>query len=654
MQQYPTLFSPIKIGNITLKNRIECAPMGVDPNVMPFLTQENLAAYEIRAKGGAAIITRGETLVHHHTGSAHGNLCNLDDESFMSTHFQFADAIHAHNALANVEILHSGARAHPKYTGGVVYGPSAQPGVYGVDITPLDEDMMNEIADAFASGAAKAKFAGFDMIMIHGGHGWLLSQFLDPLYNTRKDQYGGSIENRARFPLMVIDRIRQAVGPNYPIEYRMSGDTFIEGGYHLDEMIEFAKMLDEKVELIHVSATSFKDVDSGCRMFPSAFLPHGVNAYLAKEIKKHVKKPVATVGALSDPAHMEEILANGEADVIAMARGIMADFDFVKKAKAGRADEIRPCCRCNHCISLGYVPYVPFAEGVSQCTVNPLVGHEIEALKYHHEKPTPKKVLVAGGGPGGLQAAIAACDDGHEVILCEKSPALGGALRIATKDVPFKADLKDFMEYLVRTVERKNIRVLLNTPVTAELVGELNPEVLICAIGAEPIIPSIPGLEDKRVVPITHLHNDGVTVGNRVVVIGGGLVGCEDGLALAMKGKDVTILEMKDDVGRDAPILHYKAMKLEFVKYEDKLHIRTRMTVTKIAEDGVHANDETGKELVFPADTILVSVGMKPLSAEADSLRTLVPEFIALGDCVTPKKVYQAIRDGYNAGHNLY
>ncbi len=283
---YPHLFSPLRIGNVTLKNRIATAPMGSEPNTSGFLSEQNLAAFENRAKGGAAIVTRGETLVHAHTGSAHGNLCNLDNEGFMPSHLQLTDRIHQHNALANIEILHSGARAHPQYTNGIIYGPSAQPGVYGVDVTPMDEDIMNEIADAFAHGAYVAKFGGFDMVMIHGGHGWLLSEFLSPLYNTRTDKYGGSIENRARFPLMVIDRIRKAVGPNFPIEIRISGDEFMEGGYGIEDAIEFAKMLDGKVDLIHVSATSFRDVNSGCRMFPSAFLPHGVNVYLAEAIKK--------------------------------------------------------------------------------------------------------------------------------------------------------------------------------------------------------------------------------------------------------------------------------------------------------------------------------------------------------------------------------
>lgn len=648
---YPNLFSPLRIGNITLKNRIEVAPMGAEPNTSGYLSEQNLAAFERRAQGGAAIVTRGETLVHAHTGSAHGNKCNLDNEGFMPSHLQLTDRIHQHNALANIEILHSGARAHPQYTGGIVYGPSAQPGVYGVDITPMDEDMMNQIADAFAHGAYVAKFGGFDMVMIHGGHGWLLSEFLSPLYNTRKDEYGGSIENRARFPLMVVERIRKAVGPDFPIEFRMSGDEFMDGGYGLDEAVEFARMLDGKVDLLHVSATSFRDVNSGCRMFPSAFLPHGCNVYLAEAVKKAVKTPVATVGALSDPAYMEDIIASGKADVIVVGRQILADPDFPNKARAGRFDEVRPCIRCNHCLSLDFVPYVDMCSGISECSVNPQVGRELKEGAYQ-PKPEPGKVLVIGGGPGGMEAALKAEAQGHEVILVEKEDHLGGMLKTATQNVPFKQDLKRYMEYLIRMVERKAVHVMLATEATPELIKKIAADTVICAVGAEPIAPPIPGIDRKEVVRITDLCEKSVKFGDRVVVIGGGLIGCEEGLSLAMEGRDVTILEMTDRIAKDAPVLHLKAMMLEYEKNEEHLRIVTEVTCTAIADAGVQVRDKDGKEYTYKADTVLVAAGMKPKIAEVEKLRTMDAEFITIGDCVKPGKVLQAVRGGYFAGKN--
>lgn len=648
---YPNLFSPLRIGNITLKNRIEVAPMGTEPNTSGYLSEQNLAAFERRAKGGAAIVTRGETLVHAHTGSAHGNKCNLDNEEFMPSHLQLTDRIHQHNALANIEILHSGARAHPRYTGGVVYGPSAQPGVYGVDITPMDEGMMNEIADAFAHGAFVAKFGGFDMVMIHGGHGWLLSEFLSPLYNTRKDQYGGSLENRARFPLMVVERIRKAVGPDFPIEFRMSGDEFMEGGYGLDEAVEFARMLDGKVDLIHVSATSFRDVNSGCRMFPSAFLPQGCNVYLAEAVKKAVKTPVATVGALSDPDYMEDIIASGKADVVVVGRQILADFDFPNKIKEGRVDEIRPCVRCNHCLSLDFVPYVDMCSGISECVVNPEVGRELKEGVYE-PKPEPKKVLVIGGGPGGMEAALKAESQGHEVILVEKEDHLGGMLKTAVHDVSFKKDLKRYLEYLIRMVERKGIHVMLNTEATPELIKKIGADTVVCAVGAEPVIPPIPGIDRGEVVNVANLRSPSVKFGDKVVVIGGGLIGCEEGLALAMEGKDVTVLEMADRVAKDAPVLHLKAMMLEYEKYQENIRIVTGVTCTAIDDAGVHVKDKEGKESIYKADSVLLAAGMKSRIAEVERLRTADAEFITVGDCIKPGKVLQAVRGGYFAGKN--
>lgn len=654
MTAYPRLFSPIRIGNITLKNRIAVAPMGSEPNTSGFLSEQNLAAYELRAQGGAAVVTRGETLIGHPTASAHGNLCNLGDERFMPSHLQLTDVIHQHNALASIEILHCGARAHPKYTDGVIWGPSSDMGVYGVPVLAMDEDMMEEIADSFAQGAFVAKFAGFDLVMIHGGHGWLLSQFLSPLYNRRRDRFGGSLENRARFPLLVIDRIRARVGPDFPIEYRMSGDEFFPGGYGLEEAIEFARIIDGKVDLIHVSAATFRDVNSGCRMFPSAFLPHGVNTYLAAAIKKAVKTPVATVGALSDPAQMEAILAEGQADIVVMGRQILADPDFPVKVRAGGIDRVRPCLRCNHCLSLDYVPYVSICSGISQCAVNPVIGRELRESR-HRPKPPSQRVVIAGGGPGGMQAAISAAAAGHSVVLCEQRAFLGGPLLPHTENVPFKADLRRFLHYLIRTLKgQPSIEVCLTTKVSPELVEELAPDLLICAIGSKPVMPPLPGIGLAHVTPAAAIGKSGPGPGAKTIIIGGGLTGCELGLILAQAGKDVTLIEQKPAVASDAPILHRKALLLELAKLPDKLMVLTECCCTKISAAGVFYRDSKGCERFLPADSVVVAAGQAPPQAEVDGLRRAgAGEFIAIGDCVKPGRILAAVHGGYFAGRSF-
>ena len=652
MQKFPNLFSPLKVGPLTLKNRIEVAPMGVSHGSPDgYLTTENLAEFELRAKGGSAIIHRGETIVHMKTGSAHGGKTTLDDDALMPSLIKMAEEIHRYGALASIEMVHCGARAHPRYTeGGKVYGPSAQEGVYGTDITPLDEEMMDEIAEAFAQGAFMSQFGGLDLCMLHGGHGWLLSQFLSPLYNQRTDQFGGSLENRARFPLMVIDRIRQKCGKDFPIEYRLSGSEFMEGGYTLDDMIEFSKMLDGKVDIIHVSATSFRDPNSGTRMFPSMFLSHGCNVFLAEAIKKVVNTPVATVGALNDPAHLEEIIASGKADIVAIGRGILADPFLPEKAKNGREDDITPCIRCNSCISRSFVPYVPFASKVLRCSVNPIAGKELD-LKFAEPKPKKKKILIAGGGPGGMEAAITAADRGHEVILCEKRDSLGGMLKLAIQ-TPFKVDLKSFMELLIQRVQKRNIEIRLQAEVTPELAKEISPDFLILAVGGEPTIPDIPGVDNPKVMTITNLYSKNSIIGDKVAIIGGGLVGCEEGLALAMQGKDVTIIEMLDKIAKDAPVLHLKAMMLEFLKHPN-LKVKKNARCYKITDEGVFAKDLDSKEMLYEADTVLLATGLTSHTEIVDSLRQSAPDYMVIGDCLKPKTVFEAIQGGYDAGRRF-
>lgn len=649
---YPNLFSPIKIGSLTIRNRIEVAPMGVsDLTPEGYLTPANIALYGERAKGGAGIVTIGESLVDTVTGKAHGRMVPLDSEEILPYLIDCTDEIKRHGAAASIELIHAGRRAHPQYTNGKVYGPSAGDCIYGGQVIEMDEAMIEYIVEKFGDAAEMAKLGGVDMCMVHGGHGWLLGQFLSPVNNQRTDRFGGSLENRARISMMVIDNIRKKCGRDFPIEYRISGDEFMPGGFNLDEAIELSKMLDGKVDLIHVSATSFHDKDAAQRMFPNTFLPRGCNVYLAEAVKKAVKNtPVTTVGALDDPEELEKIISSGTADMVAMARGIVADPYFPVKAKTGHADDITPCIRCNYCLSGNFVPYIKYPTRVSRCTVNPLCGRELEC-RQPKKAPVSKKVVIVGGGPAGMQAAVTASDRGHDVTLVEKSSVLGGALNFAVRP-DFKKDIKKLMQVLENRVKNRPIEVLMNTEATPELISSIKPDALIIAVGAAPAVPPIPGMDKSFVHLAAHLEDD-VKIEEPVVVIGGGLVGCEEGLHLAKeKGYDVTVLEMKDAAATDAPFLHWRALMIELEK-EEKLTLRTRITCSEIADDGVHGTDAEGNAVVFPAGTVLVAAGMKALSDVTDSLRGCVDEYYVIGDCKKPAKILEALHYGYFAAMDL-
>lgn len=640
-QYYPNLANPITINGVTLKNRIFGAPMS-NPELDPdcHMRKEDLAFHENRARGGLATVAIGLGIVDP-VGRVHTKEVTLYDVMSLPSLKEYANAMHRHNCIAVMELAHggkyAGARSHDGAGDSLVLGPNNETNPDGLRVTSMTDEDIERVANCYADAAVLCQKAGIDMVLVHGGHGWLLGQFMSPTMNHRTDKWGGSLENRMRFPLLVIEKIRKACENNMLIEYRMSGSEIIEGGYGIEEGIKMAEILDGKADIIHVSAGVHEDPDAFVVTHPSMFIEHGCNVHLAAEIKKHVKTPVATVGGLNDPDMMEQIIASGQADIVEIARQSICDPYFPEKAFSGRKDDITKCCRCFTCF-YNYLTNRTFC-----CALNPVVGNELEN-KSGFPASEPKKVMVVGGGVGGMEAAITAAKRGHTVTLFEKNDRLGGQL-LSEQYIPFKQDMYNFAKVLERRLKETNAEIRLNTEITAEDVAKLKADVVMVAIGATPVIPPIEGIDSPKVAGLLTLHSKEPQVGQKVVILGGGLVGSEAAIYLDGLGKDVTVVEMKDDWAADAYFMHKNAMNI-YIR-NSRIKIYTDTMAKAVTEEGLTCETKDG-ELLLEADTILLAAGMKTDQEFVNSFYNTADRVFMIGDCVKPGRVLEAVTLGYN------
>lgn len=607
---------------------------------------KSTAFYELRARGGAGAVTVSECMVHPETDGSHAYHLDTAILNSIASAAYTADAIRRHGAIPSLELSHSGMYAGTYMTDKEKqhnlnqWGPSDTVRPDGVEVRALSREMIAEIAASYGRVAGLAKRAGFEMLMIHGGHGWLINQFLSPYFNKREDEYGGSLENRCRFACEVLDAVRKEVGPRFPIEFRMSGSELFEGGYDLEEGIRIARMIESRIDLLHVSAGTYQRGFGDTH--PSMFKEHGCNVYLAAAIKEHVSVPVATLGGLNDPEQMEEIIASGKADVVYMARALLADPELPRKVMENREDEIVRCLRCFTCMA------ERAATGTRRCTVNPLIGREMDGVEVQ-PAPVKKKVLVAGGGPGGLYAAYTAARRGHQVILCEMERELGGILR-SEQALPFKREMYELAGTYALLARKSGVEIRLNTKVTKAYVEQEEPDALIIAVGSEPLVPAIKGIYGDNVTIVNHYYLEKDKIGDHVVILGGGLAGCECAIHLGMEGKKVSLIEMREELAVDANIRHRPLLLKEIEKYAT---VYTGQRAVEVLRDGVLCEEAEGRQSMVPGESVICALGQRSRTGVVEELRDAAPFVRVIGDASRVSTITNAVYWGYHAALDI-
>ncbi|MDD5094616.1 MAG: FAD-dependent oxidoreductase [Dehalococcoidia bacterium] len=638
------LFQPITIGEMTLRNRIVMAPMGTgynDPG--GYVSKRNIAYYAARARGGVGMITLEGACVDYPQGSPGGGL-NIDDDKYLPGLSRLADAIKKKGAHPCQQLIHAG-----RYTPGRVMGvqpvaPSAIASRYTGEMPrELTTSQVEAIIEKFAEAGLRAKKAGFSAVELVGNSGYLISEFMSVITNKRTDRFGGDAVGRAAFLVEIVKAIRQNVGPGFPISCKLSIDECLGVPKTIEASQVIASMAqDAGANIIHCWA--------GWHESPTPMMPMSVSrgafVYLAEAIKKVVSIPVTTVGRINDPILADRIIAEGKADLVAMGRALIADPELPNKAREGRFDEIRMCLGCCYCLeSAIHSARDGDREAAVQCTVNAEVGREWKEPVKSTSKA--KDVLIIGGGPAGMEAARMLAVRGHRPTIWERNDKLGGNLHLASIP-PHKEEIANVNRYLSRQMQLLGVKVQLGKNATPKAILDSGFTDVIVATGAVPIVPDILGIERNNVILATEMLK-GREVGGKVVVVGGGLIGCETAEFLAEKGKQVTIVEMLDRIGADiGPASRFFTLD-RLKKFGVEMRAKTRLT--GITESTVQVNCN-GQEQSISADTVVLAVGMK---AE-DSLYSILkgklplnnrPNLYAVGDCAGARRIADAIHEGW-------
>jgi len=623
------LFEPIIINGMTVRNRIVVPPMETGFGSDRYEVTDQLVAYHRRrAEGGMGLIIVEYTSVHP-VGRCIPNQLGAYDDRFIPGFKRLTEAVHEHGAKIALQIHHGGAKARAQYTGGEIVAPSATPEPNrGVGPRELTLGEIEELVEAFGQAARRAKEAGFDAVEIHGAHGYLVSEFLSPWFNRRTDAYGGTFEKRLRFPSEVVRRVREVVGPDFPLGFRINGEEMPLGdGLTLDDTTRIVpRLVEAGIDMIHVSIANIRPSALSVISAPMA-MDWGFNVYSAAAIKRAVDIPVITVGRITDVGLADQIVRDGHADLVAMGRASLTDPEFPKKAAAGRFDEIFKCLGCTDaCMS------VPI-----RCNNNPELGREADWDLMPVKEP--RAVWVIGGGVAGLEAAMLAAHRGHQVRLFEKEAKLGGQIHAAAAP-PHKGELLNAMTNRVSLLEKYSVEVQMETALTADMVQQGKPDVVILATGSRPQRPSIPGIKRPGVVQAKDVLVGRAFVGPKVAVLGGGMVGAETAEYLADRRRDVTIIEVLDTIATDMPATP-RAYLMQRLR---QLGVKTitGAKVEAITEHGVLVNIDGQPQMVNGFSSIVLALGSKPADQLIEELKGEVKELYVIGDAKRVGRIVDA------------
>ena len=629
------LFQPIKLGPVEIPNRVVLAPMGLGFESVDETWPERYFPFiEERCRGETGLIITHFT---NATRLATAPIVGSYDDRFFDTHKRLADLVHRYDSKIFLQIAAFGGK-------GGDAAPSAIESPNYLDMPrELTVEEIEQIVQDFAQTATRARKAGCDGVELHGAHTYLVGAFVSPHTNRRQDKYGGDFEGRMRFPVEIVRAIKREVGNDFPVGFKFSAWEELEGGVDPELGVRIAqRMAQEGVCYLHVAATSATlGLTARYPSLPTIYAPRNTLLPLARMVKKAVKDvPVIATGAISEPDEAEEMIARGDCDMVALGRAHLADPHWTRKARQGQ--RVRPCIRCNVCYQQLWTPHASVV-----CTVNPYLTFEVQ-------EPLPpvsrrKKVMVVGGGPGGMVAALTAAQRGHQVTLCEKKDTLGGEL-LPGGQPAFKSEIGRLLRYWKEELADSQVRVRLNTEVTPGLVRQERPDALVVAVGAVPIMPSIPGIEGPNVISAVEAFLEPNRVkGKDVIILGGGEVGCECAVFLAQQGCKVTIVEMLGELVLTGGI---HSIRVDLLTMLDEAGVKalTDTQVTEITENGATLQSGDGSERFLKADFVVVAVGMRPLNQVAHQLAGECADVRLVGDCLEPRRIRDAVVEGDLAG----